>query len=150
MKKNVQFLIFTSMLIIGIISGCQKDTQKPETKVKNVPNGRLSSIQTDIIPVFSQNTNDLPSLFVQYETKRNNVFVECILTGISFREADNSKQRIGKMVVYIDGLKAQEATSAAFIIKGLSPGNHKIKLEVVKLNNEPYGLMKELLVNIPR
>lgn len=150
MKKNVQFLIFTSMLIIGIISGCQKDTQKPETMLKNVPNGRLSSIQTDIIPVFSQNTNDLPSLFVQYETKRNNVFVECILTGISFREADNSKQRIGKMAVYIDGLKMQEATSAAFIIKGLSPGNHKIKLEVVKLNNEPYGLMKELLVNIPR
>ncbi|MCM2533520.1 hypothetical protein NDK43_15410 [Neobacillus pocheonensis] len=54
------------------------------------------------------------------------------------------------MVVYIDGLRTQEATSAAFIIKGLSPGNHKIKLEVVKLNNEPYGLMKELLVNIPR
>jgi hypothetical protein len=87
---------------------------------------------------------------VQYETKGNNVFVECILTGISFRESDKSKQKIGKMVVWIDGRKKQEVTSAAFIVKGLSPGNHKLKLEVVQLNNESYGIMKEFLVNIPR
>jgi hypothetical protein len=149
MKKNVQFLIL-SMIILGIISGCQMDVPKSETMPKIGQMDHYGSFQEDIIPVFSQYTSDYPSLFVQYETKGNNVFVECILTGISFRESDKSKQKIGKMVVWIDGRKKQEVTSAAFIVKGLSPGNHKLKLEVVQLNNKSYGIMKEFLVNIPR
>lgn len=149
MKKNVQFLIL-SMIISGILSGCQMDLPKSEAKLKNGQMDHYSSIQKEIVPAFGQNKIDFPSLFVQSETKGNNVFVECILTGISFREADHSKQKIGKMIVWIDGQKKQEVTSAAFIIKGLSPGNHKLKLEVVNLNNESYGLMKEFSVNISK
>ena len=97
-----------------------------------------------------ESSNETPSLFVHHQVKGNNLFVDCVLTGISFREADQSKQKIGKMIVWIDGERYQEVTSAAFIVKGMSPGNHKLRLEIVKLTNQPYGLNKEFMVNIPK
>ena len=96
------------------------------------------------------NKQEFPSLYVKHHTKGNQVMVECIVTGISFRESDHNKQKVGKMVVWVDGKKNLEIASAAFIIKNLSPGSHTFKLEVVKLNNEPYGLDKEFMVNIPK
>ncbi|MCD4838407.1 hypothetical protein LRS37_05860 [Neobacillus sedimentimangrovi] len=93
--------------------------------------------------------NEFPSIFVHHETKGNTVLVECLVTGITFRESDPSKKNYGKIIVWVDGLKKFEATKAAFMIKGLSSGGHKIKLEVVDLHNIPYGLTKEFLVNIP-
>ena len=104
----------------------------------------------EAVPVNHENSSKMPSFIVQHQVKGNNIFVECILTGISFRESDQTRQKIGKLIVSIDGKKSQEVVSAAFIMKNLSPGEHKVKLEVVNLNNEPYGLMKEFLVNIPR
>jgi len=147
LNRVIPCFIITSLLI-GIISGCQRNLPKPETKPKIVPIEQTNAMQTEIVPVYNQ--NEIPSLFVQYQTKGNNLLVECILTGISFREADQSQKKQGKLVVWIDGKRSQEATSAAFIIKGLSPGDHKLKLEVVKMNNQPYGLVKEFMVKIPR
>lgn len=100
--------------------------------------------------VFGFKSQEFPSFHVQHHTKGNQVMVECVVTGISFRESDKTKQKVGKMVLWIDGKKSKEVDSAAFIIRGLSPGSHKLKLEVVKLNNEPYGLIREFMVNIPK
>jgi hypothetical protein len=136
--------------MIGILSGYQRDMPKPEIKPKFIPMEQTGVIQTAILPVYSENPNDIPSLFVQYETSGNNILVNCIVTGISFRETDHANKKQGKMVVWIDGKRSQEAATAAFIIKGLSPGDHKLKFEVVNLKNESYGLVKELLVNIPK
>ncbi len=106
--------------------------------------------QAEAVPVNQKNPSKMPSFTVQHQVKGNNIYVECILTGISFRQSDQTRQKIGKLIVSIDGKKSQEVVSAAFILKNLSPGEHKVKLEVVNLNNESYGLMKEFLVNIPR
>ncbi|MDP4103826.1 MAG: hypothetical protein Q8935_02640 [Bacillota bacterium] len=92
----------------------------------------------------------IPALFVQYESKGNNVFVECIVTGVTFREKDASNQKAGKMIVWVDGKKSKEVSNAAFIIKDLTSGNHKLKLEVVDLHNKSYGITKEFMVNIPK
>jgi hypothetical protein len=102
------------------------------------------------IPNYNTASQEIPSFLVHHQTRGNDVFVECILTGISFRQNDHSKEKVGKVLVSIDGKKKQEVTTAAFIIKGISPGNHKLKLEVVNLKNEPYGLEKEFLVDIPK
>lgn len=123
---------------------------KPETKPKIIAIDQSSHLQADIVPVYNQNLREIPSLFVQHKTNGNQVLVECIVNGVSFRESDHSKQKIGKMIVWVDGKRNTEVTSAAFIIKDLRPGGHKIKLEVVKLTNEPYGLTKEFMVNIHR
>ncbi len=73
-----------------------------------------------------------------------------MVSGITFRETGNNHEKKGKMVVWIDGTRSQEVTSAAFIIKGLSPGEHRVKLEMVNLHNQPFGLTKEFVVNIPK
>jgi hypothetical protein len=105
------------------------------------------------LPVLNNNSKvyaeKQPSFFVQYETKNKDLLVQCILTGISFRET-NSGKKIGKLIVSIDGKKLQEVTAAAFIIKDLPVGEHKVKLDVVDLNNKPFGLTKEFMVNIPK
>lgn len=95
-------------------------------------------------------STEIPSLFVHHQTKGEQVLIECIVTGISFRETDQSKEKIGKIVVWVDGKKKTEVNAAAFIIKGFSPGSHLVKLEMVNLNNVSYGMAKEFVVKISR
>ncbi|MDF2858774.1 MAG: hypothetical protein K0Q87_4625 [Neobacillus sp.] len=104
--------------------------------------------QAEAVPVNQKNQGKTPSFSVEHQVKGNNIFVECILSGISFRQSEKTRQKVGKLIVSIDGKKSQEVVSAAFILKSLPAGQHRIKLEVVSLNNEPYGLMKEFIVNI--
>jgi hypothetical protein len=135
-------------LLTALISGCQKDMPIHETKPLAV-SIEPTRVHVAILPVNNLNSTENPSLFVQYQRRGGNILIECILTGISFRDSNQTKKKQGKMVVWIDGKRSHEVTSAAFIIKGLAPGDHKLKLEVVHLNNQPYGLEKEIMVNIP-
>lgn len=128
MKKHIELTIL-SIFIVGILSGFQTST---------------------VLPVTNEYSQKSPSLFVQSKTKGNNVFVECILTGISFRQTDQKDRKVGKLVIWLDGKRTKEVNAAAFIIKGLPPGRHEVKLEVVDLNNQSYGLTNEFLVNIPK
>jgi hypothetical protein len=138
--KMYGFSPILAFVIICILPGCQKDHLFHErTNMLSANAAMASSINEGI-----------PALFVQYESKGNNVFVECIVTGVTFREKDQSNQKVGKMIVWIDGKKKEEVSTAAFIIKDLAKGNHKLKLEVVDLHNKPYGLTKEFMVNIPK
>lgn len=114
-----------------------------------IPSIVLLLVLQGMVTVFQSSAEEIPTLLVQHETKGKDVLVECIVTGISFRESNQSSQKIGKMVIWVDGKRNREVTTAAFIIKGLSQGTHKVRLEVVKLNNEPYGLVKEFMVNVP-
>ncbi|WML56899.1 hypothetical protein [Neobacillus sp. PS2-9] len=115
-----------------------------------IPSIVLLLLLQGMLTIFHSSAQEIPTLMVQHETKGKDVLVECIVTGISFRESNQSSQKIGKMVIWIDGKRNREVTTAAFIIKGLPQGTHKVRLEVVKLNNEPYGLVKEFMVNVPK
>ncbi|MFB3164172.1 hypothetical protein ABLO26_22715 [Neobacillus sp. 179-J 1A1 HS] len=128
MKKYIKLTIL-SIFLVGILSGFQK---------------------SDVLSKVSDYSEKSPSLYVQTKTKGNNVFVECILTGVSFRQSDQQDRKVGKLVIWLDGKKTKEVNSAAFIIKGLPPGEHTVKLEVVDLKNVPYGVTQEFLVNIPK
>jgi hypothetical protein len=127
-KQYIKLTIL-SIFLVGILSGFQK---------------------SDVLVKVSDYSEKSPSLYVQTKTKGNNVFVECILTGVSFRQSDQQDRKVGKLVIWLDGKKTKEVNSAAFIIKGLPPGEHTIKLEVVDLKNVPYGVTQEFLVNIPK
>jgi hypothetical protein len=127
-KKYIKLTIL-SIFLVGILSGFQK---------------------SDVLAKVSGYSEKSPSLYVQTKTKGNNVFVECILTGVSFRQSDQQDRKVGKLVIWLDGKKTKEVNSAAFIIKGLPPGEHTVKLEVVDLKNVPYGITQEFLVNIPK
>jgi hypothetical protein len=128
LKKYIELTIL-SIFLVGILSGFQSSTAL-----------------SDYIEYSEVN----PSFFVQSKTKGNNVYVECILSGISFRESDQNGQKVGKLIIWLDGKKTQEVNSAAFIIKGLPPGKHEVKLEVVDLKNKSYGITNVFLVNIPK
>lgn len=119
---------------------------------KHFPQAVLMILLLGILSGFNNvsHRTEIPSLYVHHQIKGQEVLINCIVTGISFRESDHSKVKIGKMVVSIDGQKHTEVQAAAFIIKGFTPGSHTVKLEVVSLNNAPYGLAKEFKVNIPR
>ncbi|TDK64948.1 hypothetical protein E2K98_01495 [Bacillus salipaludis] len=149
MKRNF-WMLTLSIFVLSIMTGCQNDLPKPESKSKIIPFVQASTYKFDSNSELNQNSEEKPSLFVQYKTRGTNVMVECILSGISFRESDSSKEKLGKMVVWVDDRKFQEVSTAAFIVKGLTPGNHKVRLEVIDLNNRPYGLTKEFMVNIPK
>lgn len=128
LKRYIELTIL-SIILTGILSGFQK---------------------SPVLPMVSEYSEKTPSLYVQSRTKGNNVFVECILSGISFRQSDQDDRKVGKLVIWLDGKRTKEVNTAAFIIKGLPPGEHMVKLEVVDLKNVPYGVTKEFLVNIPK
>ncbi len=144
MKRKIP--IMAVLLLFAM--GAQKDGSNSETKLKILPRA-AAFIQAKTVQAEKSVTAVSPSLSVQYVTKGKNVFVECIVTGISFRESDRATQKIGKMLIWVDGRLKQEAGGAAFIIKGLPAGSHHVKLEVVNMKNKPYGLSKEFTVAIP-
>lgn len=125
-----------------MVSACKKEMPEPEMNLKVIP---MSTVHAeDDMPVSMDKNGE--DFIVQHHVKEDSIFVECILPDISFRE--NSRKQ-GKIIVYVDGKKKDEITTAAFIIKGLPKGTHQILLEVVKPNNEPYQLQKEFTVSIP-
>ncbi|MGG0717777.1 hypothetical protein ABE096_09310 [Robertmurraya massiliosenegalensis] len=136
-------IIVSVCLLLLTLVGCQKDMPEPEVRFTVIP---MSTVNTahDMPVTIDQNNEPFN---VQHHIRGNSVFVECMIQDISFR--DDSDQKQGKIILYIDGEKKEEITAAAFIIKGLERGTHQVKLEVVKPNNEPYHLEKEFTVSIP-
>ncbi|MFS0778762.1 hypothetical protein ABC255_22485 [Neobacillus sp. 3P2-tot-E-2] len=128
MKRYIEITLL-SIFFVGILSGFQEST---------------------VLAKVSEYSEKTPSLHVQSRTKGNNVFVECVLSGISFRQSEQNDRKVGKLVIWLDGKRTKEVNTAAFIIKGLPPGEHSVKLEVVDLKNVPYGVTQEFLVNIPK
>jgi hypothetical protein len=148
--KGILPTIVLVIFLNGLVTGCQRDLPKPETKPKVVPIDLTTVKNKELVSVFYTSAQEIPSIFVQHQLKGNDVLIECIVTGISFRDNNQRGQKTGKIVVLVDGKRNSVVTAAAFIIKGLNQGRHRIKLEVVNLNNEPYGLMKEFMVNVPK
>ncbi|MBP3041917.1 hypothetical protein J9303_21095, partial [Bacillaceae bacterium Marseille-Q3522] len=74
------------------------------------------------------------------------VYVECVIKTISFRENADNK---AKVILYIDNKKKKEITTAAFIIKDLSPGPHRLKLMIIPENKAKKQMTKEWKVEIP-
>lgn len=134
--------------MLVIVSGCQTDIPTLGKKLDIVPVHKVIASGFESVPVANIPAKKDP-FFVQSRVKGNDLYIECIVTGISFRENDQTKAIIGKIIVTVDGIKKEEVSTAAFIVKGLKPGNHRINLEVMKLNNQPYQLSKEFTITIP-
>lgn len=135
------------ILSLFVTAGCQKDIPKPENKiqivtVKNKPFGEEESIPVNNVP------QQQAPFYVQSQINGKNVYIECMVRGVTFRDDPKSQANPGKIIISIDGKKHQEVRAAAFIIKGLTTGKHQIKLDVVKLNGDPYSLSKEFTISI--
>lgn len=138
------------ILLVVTMSGFETNKQMMVHKPRIVPASQEIFNQEEVTPDTNSVVTEIPSLTVQHHIKGRDVLVECIVTGISFRNEEQTNKKIGKLIVWIDAKRHSDVTSAAFIIKGLTPGIHTIKLEMVKLNNERYGLTQDFLVKIPK
>lgn len=129
MVKKCLFLI----LSLCCLYGCQRDLPEPEVQV--------------FFPMesFVASHENLSTLDVRYFIDKNKLYIECLTPNISF---NNQGENQGKILLFINGTLKKEFWSAAFIVKDLPKGRHHIRLEVVKLNNEPYQLTKEFTINI--
>lgn len=121
---------------------CQKDLPEPESKSNDLPYGK-------VIVASGWALSDKDPFMVKHYIKGNNVYVECMIKNFSFRDSGNRKVQTGKMHVYIDGKKKQEFSSAAFILRDLRKGNHRITLELIKQNGQKTTLKKEFIISIP-
>lgn len=86
-------------------------------------------------------------IVIHHMVKGNNVLIECIPTGVSFSNEKMDMDK-GKILLYVNGQLHHEYNTAAFIVKNLTAGTHKLKVELVKPNNEPFDMSKEFFVTI--
>lgn len=135
--------IFLLMLFI-VLAGCQRDIPEPESD-QDKSSGPI--LENNEVRAVASSLQSSP-FEVRYQITGGNVLIECKLHEVSFRR-DHPNKQIGKMEVSVDGKKMKEVDSPVFIIKGLSPGNHTITLQVVDLMNHPYPLKKELQIVMP-
>jgi hypothetical protein len=91
------------------------------------------------------------NITVKHKVVNGDVYIECFVPNFSFtQKGQNSKKNgEGHLLLYINGSKVDEIYRAAFIVKDLPAGKHKIKVEVVHNDSSPYnGLKKELEIEI--
>ena len=132
--KTLRFMvpIFFTIFMVA----CQKEIPEPETK-------DISFHSDEAILASAKELPEVDPFFISHQVKGNDVYVECRIKGVSFRN-DHAI-----MVLTIDGKKMNEINHPAFIIKGLQKGTHQIKLEIMKKNEKRVSATKEIKVTIP-
>lgn len=136
MKKV--FALFMGMAMLA--AGCGKDLPEPEAKASETGGMAAKNISAAGVG------EDENPLFVKYTLHGSDLYIDCIVTGISFREGAGEQH--GKILLYADGKKVREVHAASFSVKGLASGTHKIKVKVVS-KGWPAGEEKEFTVKIP-
>ncbi|KKB39231.1 hypothetical protein [Bacillus thermotolerans] len=86
---------------------------------------------------------------VHHLLRGNNVLVELVVPGVSFSAKGTASQKAGQAAVYINGQHFQTYHTAAFIVKGLPSGTHKVDIKLLDQNNQPLGYEKSFNVSIP-
>lgn len=142
LQKIYQY--FSLCILFILLVACTKDIPEPETNSILAPVKGLEIRES--IPVTTAMAKGPQDFFVKHVVEGNDVFIECIVDGITFREGRQGVK--GKFIVYVDGEKTEEINRAAFKIKGLSQGKHHIKLEVVSSDPALYFLTKEFIIQV--
>lgn len=118
------------------IVACQKEIPEPETK-------EISFYPYEAILASAKELGKVDPFFISHQVKGNDVYVECRIKDISFRND------LAIIFLTIDGKKMNEINHPAFVIKGLQKGTHQIKLEILKKNEKISSATKEFNVTIP-
>lgn len=95
---------------------------------ENVSNsGALMQVPTtEVLSAMTQVRDDFQ---VGFSTKGTSVFVDCYTREYSF--TPNSEKPLASVLVYVDGKKMDEMRTAAFIVKDLPQGKHRIKVKLI-------------------
>ena len=147
MKK----LIVISIFFISL-TGCEDKQPEPEANNQIVAMEVFDFTNIIAIETISQkaNTKKEPrTMTVQHHVKGNDVYVECIVSDFYFEKSKTSNAAgEGHIDLYLNDKKVDEISTAAFIVKGLPAGKHKIKIELVHYDSSSYNLSEEFIVTI--
>lgn len=112
--------------------------------------GFVGGMFGEITPTSSLATaSTAPTLHVKHEVRGKDVFVECVIDHFSFiKGVQRKKEGEGHIDVYVNGQKVTEVFTAAFVVRGLPPGKHIVRLELVHNDATKYGIFYEFEVNI--
>jgi hypothetical protein len=127
--------LILSLFIISIIA------QQPVVSENHDPSEKHSIVSSS----FPRDDGD-DRFSVKIITKGNRVYVDCFVKEYAFDKGSNKQQ--AKIRMYIDGKKLDDYQTAAFIVKDVPEGSHKVKIEIVDAAGEPSGLSKEFILHI--
>ncbi|MBA9024989.1 MULTISPECIES: hypothetical protein [Bacillaceae] len=120
---------FIVVFLIGsLLTGCGNKIPEPE-------NVAMASTDNEISDPFS----------VHYFVKGNSIFVECYVKDYSF--ANHNQKQQTTVYVYMDDKKVKSVNTAAFIIKDVPVGPHKMRL-VIHNKEKKVDLIKQFKVHI--
>ncbi|MGG4266458.1 hypothetical protein [Peribacillus simplex] len=130
------------LTVLMAASGCGKKIPEPENSGVALQGEPSLKAATTVSSVRNSDEDFRVKTFV----KGSSVYVECYLKNYVFSET-NSEQ-LATVSVFIDNQKKVDMRTAAFILKDLPNGMHKIKLEILNASGEKTGLQKEFEVHI--
>ncbi|MGD6803552.1 hypothetical protein ACQCVK_00190 [Rossellomorea vietnamensis] len=125
------------LMAIICLAGCREDIPEPESF------GMEHEAEAATL-----NSWDNKEVTVRHIVQGSQVYVECIVPGVTFSTGKKGKK--GKIVVSVDGKRYDEYHTAAFVIKGLNKGIHHVKVDIVGKNNQQsLGFQKQFYITIP-
>ncbi|MGE7594996.1 hypothetical protein ACQKMY_17675 [Peribacillus frigoritolerans] len=134
--------LILALTVLMAATGCGKKIPEPENS--GVAIQGVSTLEAATTVSSIQNSDE--DFRVKTFVKGNSVYVECYLKNYGFSESN--PEQLATVSVFIDNQKKVDMKTAAFIVKDVPNGMHKIKLEILNGSGEKTGLQKELEVHI--
>ena len=134
--------LILALTVLVAVSGCGKKIPEPENSGVAMQDVSTHKAATTVSSIRNSDEDFRVKTFV----KGNSVYVECYLKNYGFSESN--PEQLATVSVFIDNQKKVDMKTAAFILKEVPNGMHKIKLEVLNGAGEKTGLQKEIEVHI--
>ncbi|MED3909241.1 hypothetical protein P4597_08560 [Peribacillus simplex] len=134
--------LILALTVLVAVSGCGKKIPEPENSGVAMQGVSTLKAATTVSSIGNSDEDFRVKTFV----KGNSVYVECYLKNYGFSESN--PEQLATVSVFIDNQKKVDMKTAAFILKDVPNGMHKIKLEILNGSGEKTGLQKEIEVHI--
>ncbi|WP_148357026.1 hypothetical protein [Peribacillus simplex] len=134
--------LILALTVLVAVSGCGKKIPEPENSGVAMQGVSTLKAATTVSRIRNSDEDFRVKTFV----KGNSVYVECYLKNYGFSESN--PEQLATVSVFIDNQKKVDMKTAAFILKDVPNGMHKIKLEILNGSGEKTGLQKEIEVHI--
>ncbi|MEY8189274.1 hypothetical protein AB4X15_06270 [Peribacillus simplex] len=134
--------LILALTVLVAAAGCGKKIPEPENSGVAMQGVSTVTAATTVSSIRNSDEDFRVKTFV----KGSSVYVECYLKNYGF--SVSNPEQLATVSVSIDNQKKVNMKTAAFILKDVPNGMHKIKLEVLNGSGEKTGLQKEIEVHI--
>ncbi|MCY9159611.1 hypothetical protein [Bacillus atrophaeus] len=114
-------ILWCICVLCMVTAGCSVHKPVPKGEL-----GKTAALEAQAHP------KELQGEWLTYKIKDSRVYVECMLNDFHFKTGPASvRDKQGYLAVYSDGKKLRNEYTAAFIVRHLSKGNHRLTVEVI-------------------